>query len=254
MIRKAHKRIFFLCLSFLLLILIFAEVRGNSENISNSSLKNISTQEVYDDLKIEYVVAGPNSHGKDVLDIQATVKYNDTGEVIGKEDMDVHKFHIYSDEEGNTEVLEGDLEFDSDREEWVIEDHSLFWTPNGKLYVTVEFKTEDMSKSLETDIDDSADHTYSRASIWELIIIIAIIIGIAVAVVILIIAMRIKKEGVSIERKTKEKKGEVKIKDISKEDMKREKKKQKKEKGKTEASEELIFSVPKWESDDEEGD
>ena len=252
MIKKAYKKILFFSLSFLILILIFAEVSGNSENISNSSLKNISTQEVYKDLDIEFIVAGPNSHGKDVLDIQAEVKNNDTDEIIDEKDMDEHKYHVYSDEEGNNEILTGDLEYDSKGQEWIVEDLDLFWSGNGKFYVTVEFQTSNMSKAVETDIDDSTDHTYSRASIWETVIIVAAVIGIGIGVVIVIIVLRIKREGVSIERKTKEKKKEVKIKDLSKEEPK--KKKEKKEKGKTEASEELIFSVPKWESDDEEGD
>jgi len=228
--------------------------------ILNTNAINIELQREYGDLNIEYVVAGPNSHNKDVLNIEAEVKNINTGNIIKEEDMKVHKYHVYSDKEGKTEILSGDLKFNDKKNDWEAENINLFWTGNGKFYVTVEFQTVNMSKSVETNISDDDKYTYIRASIWEYVIIAAIAVGVIIIVVLIIIGIRVKRRGVSIERKVKESKKELKIKTLTEEDLKKAKKKEKKkevkkkEKGKTEISEDLIFSVPKWEVDDEDSD
>ena len=244
--------LFLIILSPLVLSIIKSNVYISAHKIQ------IDVQKTYDDLDIEYVCAGPNTHNLDVLNIDATVKVNDTGNIVEEDDMKVHKYHVYSDEDGTTEILTGDLEFNDKDDEWQIKELDLFWSGNGKFYITVEFQSDNMSKSVETDIDDSDKHTYSRASIWEIIIVLGVGLGIAFGVIITLIVLKTKRQGISIERKTKDPtKKEVKFKTLSEAEIKKakkEKKNEKKEKGKTEVSEDLIFSVPKWEVEDDDDD
>ena len=215
----------------------------------------ISPQKEYGDLDIEYLCAGPNSHEQDILNIEAKVKDADTGDLIDEKDMKVHKYYVYRDEDGAELAFSGELEYDKDDEEWQALEIDLFWTGNGKFYVTVEFQSDDMKKAEETDISDNEKYTYERASIWEIVIIVTIALVVIFGIVILIVRIRLKREGVSVERKTKDTKKEVKFKTLSEDEIKKakqEKKKEKKEKGKTEVSEDLIFSVPKWEVEDDD--
>ncbi|MHA1150297.1 MAG: hypothetical protein ACTSR8_18880 [Promethearchaeota archaeon] len=239
---------------FLILTLIIISFLCSVAN--TKAYNSIVVQKEYDGLDIDYVCAGPNSKEKDRLDIEADVKDADTGELIEENDMKVHKYHVYKDKYGKEEILDGNLEYDKDDKEWKVLNIDLFWTGNGEFFITVEFQTKDMNKPVETDIDDSEKHKYTRASIWEIVIVASTILGIVFGVVILIVGMRMKRQGVSVERKVKEpKKKEVKFKTLSEAEIKqakKEKKKEKKEKGKTEVSEDLIFSVPQWEVDDDD--
>ena len=223
--------------------------------VSQNTAGEIVIQKVYGDLDIDYSILGPNAHGNDYLNIYAKVKDEDTDQDISEDDMKTHRFHIYRDKEGKNLVDSGDLEFDDEDEEWFLTKFDLAWSGSGTFYVTVEFKTKEMSNSVETDISDKDEHVYSRLNIMEPLLLILLIGGPILAVVIVIIFIRVKKQGVSVERKVKESKGEIKIKEISKEEIKAAKKKKKvepKEKGKTEVKEDLIFSVPKWEVPDED--
>ena len=96
---------------------------------------------------------------------------------------------------------------------------------------------------------------YERLNLTELALFFGVIIGIIVAIVITIVFIRFRKNKGSYERKTTDDKGAIKIKEISKEELKKAKKEEKeKEKGRTEVSKDLIFSVPQWETDDEDND
>jgi len=223
--------------------------------VSQNTASEIMIQKVYGDLDIDYSILGPNSHGKDYLSIIAKVKDKDTDQVILEDDMETHQFHIYRDKEGKNLLDSGELEFDDEDEEWFITEFDLAWSGSGTFYVTVEFETDDMSKSVETDVSVKDQHVYYRLNIIEPLLLILFIGGPIIAIVIVIIFIRVKRQGVSVERKVKESKGEIKIKEISKEEIKAAKKQKKiepKEKGKTEVKEDLIFSVPKWEVPDED--
>ena len=90
--------------------------------------------------------------------------------------------------------------------------------------------------------------------------IVIIIIVIFVGSITLIGLIYYRKSKTSIRRKTKEKEKEVKILEIKKDELKKaeetkpDDKIKREEKGKTKVSEDLIFSVPKWDEGDLEGD
>lgn len=217
----------------------------------------ISLTKEYDGIDISYVVAGPNAYDNpqenDFLEVYATVKDNDT--VIDEMEFEVSKFHIYSDMEGNNLVKSGDLKYDDEEEKWQVENFDLAWTGSGKFYVTVEFKTEDMDESVETDISDKETYTYTRVNIIEPLILLFSIVGVVVGIIAIVMITRSRRHGMALEGKKKEKKEKVTIKEISKTDLKKKGKKEntkKKEKGKTEAKEDLIFSVPQWDIEEDE--
>jgi len=213
---------------------------------------NLNPQVVVNNVDIEFIIAGPNAHGEDYLTIQVSkVENNDTKAAITSADAVLSKYHIYSDIAGTILVKSGDLSYTNNK--WVSGEIALAWTGSGTFYVTVEFKTAAMTNSAETPISESGLHIYQRANIMEPIMIAIIIVGSILGTVIIIIAIRIKKAGVSVERKKKEPKGLIKTREISKDELKKAKKeKKKKEKGKTEVKEDLIFSVPQWEVDDDD--
>ncbi len=255
--RRNFRKLSIIVIATIWISILSSIIISNSEQTfikNTNSEASITLQKYYEGLDISYIVAGPNSNNKDVLDIVAEVRDNDSKSLISEDDMEVNKYHVYRDEKGDEEVLSGNLKYDSDNKEWSVKGINLFWKGNGKFYVTVEFQTKDMDESVETDTSDDSKYMYTRANVLEPILEVVIVIGTIIGVVVLIIFIRAKRQGISVERKVKESKEEVKIQEISKDDLKVAKKKEKKKeetKGKTEAKEDLIFSVPKWESDDD---
>ena len=168
--------------------------------------------------------------------------------------MEIAKYHIYKNEEGD-EVLTGDLDWNDDEQVWEKLGIKLGGTGNGKFFVTVEFKTESMDKGISTSIKDDEKYTYQRSNILEIIIQSSIIIGIVFGIAAIVVGIYLKRQKTSVTRKTKKSEKHVKIKKIDRKKVKESKKpktRQKKKKGKTEESEDLIFSVPKWDNEDED--
>ncbi len=124
---------------------------------------------------------------------------------------------------------------------------------NVKYYVSLKFETE-QGEANETTIVDNLRSTFeiSRESILPTII---AVICLTAGVIAIIIVVGIKKSKKVDTKKPKEPKKDIKIKAISKDELKKAKKVEKpkkQEKGKTEESEDLIFSVPQWEVEDED--
>lgn len=227
----------------------------NNEKGSKNQV-NLTADE--DRLDISFEVEGPNVLKKDVLNIiNVEVEDTETNATVGEDDVKVHEYHVYKDKKGEEEVLSGDLEWNADSEVWEKKNIKLSWTGNGYFYVTVEFQTKDMDESQETRIKDDFAHKYNRQNLLEIFLIVLLFVGIGIGVLIIFLVVHWKKQGLSVERKVKEPKEGIKIKEISKGELKKPSKKEKsektekKEKGKTEVKEDLIFSVPKWEEDDE---
>ncbi|MFO8019276.1 MAG: hypothetical protein R6U96_11615 [Promethearchaeia archaeon] len=211
------------------------------------------TYERTEELDIDFYVVGPSELERDQVNIEDVEVYRNKTRVTDNE-MKVAKFHIYRNMEGD-KILSGDLEWDGDKQVWKKEGIDPAWTGNGKFHVTVEFQTEDMQESIETAISDEPRETYERENILEIIIQASIIIGIILLVGALIIGFYLKKQNTSLKRKSKKSEKPVKIKKINKKkikDVKKTKEKKEKEKGKTEETEDLIFSVPKWEDEEED--
>ncbi|MHA1294553.1 MAG: hypothetical protein ACTSQJ_18080 [Promethearchaeota archaeon] len=243
--KKSIKIVFFL---FIFHQLIFLTIfRGLGSNNTVYIVAN-------DELKIDFFIEGPAELEEDKLNIiEVEVKYN--GTIVPEDEMEIHKYHVYKDLEGNNRVFSGDLKWNEDDEVWEKKGINLAGTGIGKFYVTVEFQTEDMKKSIETEISEDPKYSYSRVNLIEVLIQISWILGLIFGVAFTIIVLYIKKSKGSIERKVKEPKGDIKVKELTKEELKKakkEKKKEQKEKGKTQVGEDLIFSVPKWETDEDE--
>lgn len=210
-------------------------------------------QAEYDGLDIIYYVEGPNTLDQEILNIYAEIKSADDGERIAKDQIDIKKYHVYKDETGTEELMSGNLEYSEINNQWEARNLNLLWTGDGTFYVTVEFKTKDMTSGIETDISTDSAHTYSRTIIMETLIIASVLIGIIVVAALLFVVKRLRERGTAVKGKTKTDKSEIKIKQISKEELKKKKtEKTKPKKGKTEVKEDLIFEVPQWEVDDSE--
>lgn len=238
-------------LSFLSIPLSFSSQNTNSEAID----QGIIPQEDVKGLTITFLLEGPSITQLDVLNVRAKVNITAGGGEIAAAAMTVHKFNIYSDFQGTTLVASGDLTHASGNE-WNAIAFNLAWTGSGTFYVSVVFKNSSMTEEAATALVDDGLHSYGRTNLIEPILITIIIVGSILGVTILIILIRVKKQGVSVERKKKEPKGVIKTKAISKEELKSAKKAkkeaEKKETGKTEIKGDLIFSVPQWEVDDDE--
>ncbi len=212
-------------------------------------------------LDIEFEIEGPNVLNKDILNIiNIVVNDTETNHTVSEKDTEKSIYHVYQDKEGEKEVLKGNLEWNEEHDEWEKLNINLAWSGYGKFYVTLEFQTEDMKESIETDIEDDEWHSYGRSNLLEIFLQVMLFVGIGIGIVVAFLLIRAKRQGVSVERKVKEPKEQVKIKEISEDELKSAKKKEKKgkqeekAKGKTEVKEDLIFSVPKWESDEDKED
>jgi len=244
-----------LIVSFIFLVPIFL---SNAPTI-DSHRKSINLEATNPALKMDFVIESPKVTLDGTLNvIQVVVNYTATNDTAPYADLVVHKFNIYNDAAGTQKVLSGDLVWSTERNVWEKRGIGLLWTWGGKFYVTVEFKNAAMSTSEETSIVDDSFHSYERSGIEEIIITSIVIVCGIIGVAVLIVVMKLKKQDKSLERKTKDLSKEgIKISVIKKgelETSKGEKKKEKKEKGKTEVKEDLIFSVPQWEVDDEDDD
>ncbi len=213
---------------------------------------------ISEDLIIDYFIESPVILGQDMLNIYVkNVSYTSPTGNIPSSEMEIYKYHIYSGDINNlAPIREGNLEwYNQSGIIWRNVNINLAWTGQGKFFVTVEFKTYAMTKSYETTAQDNILYSYERYSTLEIIIIALIIIGAIIGVVILFIVIRMKKQELSMKRTSKVSKKEIKVSQISKDELKKSKKKaekkEHKEKGKTEVKEDLIFSVPKWEIDED---
>jgi len=239
---------------FLLLINICFTLEMVKSVPIDSGLHPTASDEFY----IEFYCSGPAIHGEDKLNIYIKqINYTYSNLAVPKGDLVVHKYHVYNSKTKDQKVLTGDLVYNEATGKWEKLNIVLFWSGVGevKFYVTVEFKNTTMQSSYETDIIDDDLHSYVRTGIIEILIITAAVIGVIVGSMVLILVIRMKKQSQSMKRKIKEKKGDIKITQISKDELKKAtkkaEKKENKEKGKTEVQEDLIFSVPKWELDEE---
>ena len=251
----SKRNISVLIVSFIFLIDVFLI---NAPTI-DSHRNGINLEATDPTLKIEFVIESPSVTLDETINVlQVVVNYTTTNDTVPYADLNVHKFNIYNDVAGTQKVLSGDLEWSTARGVWEKRGIGLLWTWGGKFYVTVEFKTASMSSSEETSIIDDSYHSYERSGMIEIIITAIIIVCGIIGVAILIVVLKLKKQDKSLERKTTDlSKEDIKISVIKKDELvkpKKEQKKEKKEKGKTEVKEDLIFSVPQWEVDDEDND
>lgn len=228
---KVQKKIVFEIFIAAILIWICCNF-GNSLYINNEDGPKTQMNLNADDegLDIEFEVEGPNVLKKDYLNIINVEVIDEKNNTVREDDAEVHKYHVYRDKKGEEEVLSGNLDWNADEKAWEKTKISLMWTGNGDFYVTVEFQTKNMDDSEETKIHDDFIHKYNRQNLLEIFLIALIFIGIGIGVAIIFLIIHMKKQGVSVERKVKEPKEGVKIKEISKEDLKKASKKEKPEK------------------------
>jgi hypothetical protein len=243
---------------FLLFLFMGCSVVFFSIALDVSASENAITPSVSDTLTVDFHIKGPDLLKADLLSIYVDLVNYSGGAAIPNTDMTLAKYHIYTGAIGSPlHVADGVLIWDIDNLIWKKENINLAWTGQGKFFVSLEFKTEAMAQSYETDLKDQQyESSYERYNTIEVIIIAGAIIGAIIGAVIIIFVIRSKKQGVSIERKSKAPKRDIKITQISKDELKKGVKgkelKDRKEKGKTEIKEDLIFSVPQWEVDEDE--
>lgn len=246
--KEQLKKLIIILYILLISILITNSKYNYSENLDNKCIFPTAD----DKLNIEFLIEGPSELKKDELNIvDVVVKQGNI--TLNKSDIELHEYHVYSDKDGKNEVLSGELEWNTQEKVWEKKGIKLAWTGFGTFYVTVEFKTKDMKESYETEISDDPKYSYQRMNVVELVIYLIIVGVIGIVIVGIILMIHHKKSKGLFERETKQKKKSIKIKNIKKEKEKptKKEKEEKKEKGKTEITSELIFSVPKWEEEDE---
>ena len=258
MMEKSYKSKRNVSVLIVFLIFFFQIFLSNAPAI-DSNRRGIDLEATSPTLKMEFLIESPSITADGSLNvIQVVVNYTATNTTVPYDDLTVHKFNIYNDVAGTQKVLSGDLVWNTAKSVWESMGITLLWTWGGKFYVTVECKTAAITASEETSIIDDSFHSYERSGIEEIIITAIILVCGIVGIAILIVVLKLKKADKSLERKTKDlSKEDIKISVIKKDELlksKKEKVKEKKEKGKTEVKEDLIFSVPQWEVDDEDNE
>jgi len=232
---------------------------SDSEDILYSQ-QQINYYASNDILDISFIVDTGDLVSKDtisIINVEVALKANPTIKITN-DSAQIYKYHI-KDVNFQT-IRSGNLTWDATRNEWKKDDIPLAWTGGGDFYITLEFKIESMTESQETEIIDDVLHSYFRNNAVEIVILVVIIVSIALGITAVIVFIYLRKSTAAVERKTKEKEKEIKIKEIKKSELMEAKEKEtvelakKEEKGKTKASEDLIFSVPKWDEGDLEGD
>lgn len=214
-------------------------------------------------IKTSFLIQGPDSLQRDVLkinNIEAFSTYKYSTIPITKDTATVARWRIVQGSTSNI-LRQGDLFWNETASKWDIGEIGLAFLGIGDFWVALEFKTEELDESEITATFDASLHMFSRYNVMEIVILLVIILGAILGAIIAIAIIYMKKSTASLERKhKKEKKKDIKIKEITKQDLKEAKErktekkpKEKKEKGKTEASKDLIFSVPTWEDEDLEG-
>jgi hypothetical protein len=231
----------------------------NDKNFKKIETSILTATDSSKSLNFSLLIEGPDISGEDVLNIlKLEAIYNDTGEKITENDATIHKYYIKNN--AGVVLISGNLTWDNTAGYWKKLGISLSSTGSGKFFVTVEFKTSLLTESVESEMIDDVTHSYTRSSILDFLFILIIIIAISAGSTVIIGLIYYRKSRTSIRRKRKEKEKEVKILEIKKDELmaieteKSEDKIKREEKGKTKASEDLIFSVPKWDEGDLEGD
>ncbi|MBD3349936.1 MAG: hypothetical protein GF364_00440 [Candidatus Lokiarchaeota archaeon] len=167
---------------------------------------------------------------------------------VNSSNTDYAKYHVLKD--GN-EIISGDLNY-IEPNHFKVTGISLKFKGSGTYAVWVEISYLGTVTSTEDQINGS-EHYIDRSKpledfMWYAIIIVSLVI---LAIIAAIIVSKRSRRETKKRMKIKQKTGPIEVIDFKQNAQRLSaKKKEKKKKGVTEANEDLIFSVPKWEVDE----